>query len=128
VLVIARNTVLGMEKHTRAKRRVGIQRESTSEQKNHRIDDSNRGIPRKKGGTDVLVTLTGSRALHASDLWKPNGAPLPARTKGKVAAKPSEMRTKTRLGHVAIISVSCRRGTDNAFASSKQNRSWWCFE
>ncbi len=117
-----------MEKHTRAKRRVGIQRESTSEQKNHRIDDSNRCIPRKNEGNDVLVALTGSRGLHASDLWKPNGAPLPARKKGKVDAKPGEMRTKTRLGHVVIILVSCRRGTDHTFASSKQIRSGWCFE
>ena len=110
-----------------AKQREGIHRVPSSEEKNHRVDDVNRGIPRKNGGNDVLVTLTGSRAHRMNDFLKPSWVPLPGRTKGKKIAKPCEMKTKTKFRHVTISLESFGCVNHAIFTSGRKNRSGWCF-
>ena len=110
-----------------AKRREGMQSVPSSEEKNHRVDDANRGIPRKNGGNDALVTLTGSRAHRTNDFLKPSWVPLPVRTQGKKTAKPCEMKTKTKFGHVRISLESFGCVNHAIVTSGRKNRSGWCF-
>jgi len=109
------------------KRREGAHRVPSSEEKNHRVDDSKKGIPRKNGGNDALVTLTGSRDHRTSEFLKPSRVPLPGRTKGKKIAKPCEIKTKTKFGHVTFILESFGCINHAIVTYGRENRSGWCF-